>query len=86
MARTTTATKTNKTTSTTSTKPSIIATVTLIYGTGSEDIKFSSEKELNLFTVNVTKRNLNAYPYEIVDATGAIFIIRSFLFCKIIRH
>ena len=60
------------------------AEVQLAHGAGYETIYISTKKQLDRFIRDVTKRNLNQYPMELIDAAGNLFIIRSFLFAKVV--
>lgn len=64
-------------------KPSHYAEVSMAHGAGQEKIYFSDQRSLDSFIKDVTKRNLLAYPLVFNDATGSLFVIRSFLFCKV---
>ena len=60
------------------------AAVQLAHGAGYETIYIATKNHLDRFIRDVTKRNLNQYPMELIDVTGNLFIIRSFLFAKIV--
>ena len=60
------------------------AEVKLAHGAGCETIYIETKTQLNRFIRDVSKRNLEQYPMELVDATGDLFVIRSFLFAKIV--
>ena len=60
------------------------AEVQLAHGAGYETIYLSTKSKLDRFIRDGTKRNLNQYPMELIDAAGNLFVIRSFLFAKII--
>ena len=65
-------------------KPNFMYEVKLFTGHGTESLFFNDEKKLERFKINVIKRNLEAAPLEVTDATGTLFIIRGFLFAKVI--
>lgn len=64
-------------------QPKYYAEVALVYGSGEKKIYFNDQKRLDRFIIDVTKRKLDAYPLQFVDAAGKCFIIRSFLFMEI---
>lgn len=64
-------------------KPSHYAEVSMAHGAGEKKIYFSDQRSLDSFIKDVTKRNLLAYPLVFNDATGKLFVIRSFLFCEV---
>tara|TARA_R100001510_G_scaffold57433_1_gene65464 strand:- start:366 stop:677 length:312 start_codon:yes stop_codon:yes gene_type:complete len=57
--------------------------IDLVHGAGEHTVKLLDRKTLDKFVQNVTKRNLNAYPYIFTDDAGQTFILREFLFCRI---
>ena len=67
-------------------KPRYAFEVLLFTATGNESIYFDDQKRFDRFIINVTKRNLVLAPLDITDATGTLFIIRSFQFAKVINH
>ncbi len=89
MTRANTATKSKTTaskTKTTTTKASATkeyAVVRMAHGAGVEEIYFETEDKLNRFLNDVMKRNLTHYPLQLLDARNNLYIIRSFLFCKV---
>lgn len=60
--------------------------VQLFTGNGKESLFFNDESNMKRFSINVTKRNLAVAALEVTDATGTLFIIRSFQFAKVINH
>jgi len=58
--------------------------IQLAHGAGFESIYLPTKATLDKFVINVTKRNLEAYPLALTDINGDFFIIRSFLFSKIV--
>ena len=62
------------------------ATIHLAHGSGLEKIEVASENALKVFEQNITKRDLQAYPWKFSDMHGNEYILRQFLFCKIVRH
>ena len=60
--------------------------VALVHGGGEHMVKLNDKKTLDKFVTNVTKRNLNAYPYMFTDDAGQTFILREFLFCRIVQN
>ncbi len=58
--------------------------IKLFTGHGTESLFFNEEKKLERFKINVTKRNLEAAPLQVRDDSGTLFIIRGFLFAKIV--
>ena len=60
--------------------------VALVHGAGEHLVKLNERKTLDKFITNVTKRNLNAYPYIFTDDAGQTFILREFLFCRIVQN
>jgi alpha-beta hydrolase superfamily lysophospholipase len=60
--------------------------VALVHGGGEHIVKLNDKKTLDKFVTNVTKRNLNAYPYMFTDDAGQTFILREFLFCRIVQN
>ncbi len=60
--------------------------VALVHGGGEHIVKVNDKKTLDKFVTNVTKRNLNAYPYMFTDDAGQTFILRDFLFCRIVQN
>lgn len=58
--------------------------VKLYTGHGTESLYFNEESQLERFKINVTKRNLETAPLKVTDATETLFIIRGFLFAKVI--
>ena len=60
--------------------------VALVHGGGEHIVKLNDKKTLDKFVTNVTKRNLNAYPYMFTDDAGQTFILRDFLFCRIVQN
>ena len=67
-------------------KPRYAFEVLLFTGNGKESIYFDEKKLFDRFIINVTKRNLVLAPLELTDATGTLFVIRSFQFAKVINH
>jgi len=57
--------------------------IDLVHGAGEQTVKLTDKKRLDKFVNNVTKRNLNAYPYIFTDDDGQTFILREFMFCRI---
>ncbi len=53
-------------------------------GHGTESLFFNEQSKMNRFKTNIVKRNLEVAPLEVTDATGSLFIIRGFLFAKVI--
>ena len=82
MARAKTATRTAS--KPTEKKLEYYAEVTLAHGAGCETLYIKTKTQLDRFIIDVSKRNLEVYPLQLVDATGNLFIIRSFLFSKIV--
>lgn len=64
-------------------KPTYYAEVSLAHGAGEKTIYLESQKRLDRFIIDVTKRKLDSHPLQLVDASGRLFIIRSFLFCEV---
>ena len=60
--------------------------VALVHGAGEHIVKLNDRKTLDKFVTNVTKRNLNAFPYIFTDDAGQTFILREFLFCRIVQN
>ena len=60
--------------------------VALVHGGCEHMVKINEQKTLDKFVTNVTKRNLNAYPYMFTDDAGQTFILREFLFCRIVQN
>lgn len=67
-------------------KPEFAFEVALVHGGGEHMVKLNSRSTLDRFITNVTKRNLNAYPYVFTDDAGQTFILREFLFCRIVEN
>lgn len=67
-------------------KPQFAYEVALVHGGGEHMVKISDRSTLDKFITNVTKRNLNAYPYVFTDDAGQTFILREFLFCRIVEN
>jgi len=67
-------------------KPKYAFEVLIFTGHGEQSIYFDEKKAFDRFIINVTKRNLVLSPLEVTDATGTLFIIRSFQFAKVIDH
>lgn len=62
------------------------ATIFIAHGSGMEKIEVAKEIDLKVFEQNVTKRDLQAYPWKFQDMHGNEYILRQFLFAKIVRH
>ena len=62
------------------------STVSLVHGAGEIAIELGSEKALEVFRINVMKRDLRAFPWEFQDRHGTTYILRDFLFCRIVIH
>jgi hypothetical protein len=60
--------------------------VALVHGAGEYIVKFNEKRRLDKFVTSVTKRNLNAYPYVFTDDAAQSFILRDFLFCRIVQN
>jgi hypothetical protein len=60
------------------------AEVQLAHGAGCETIYIQNQHKLDRFIQDVSTRNLQSYPLQLVDAAGNLFIIRSFLFSKVV--
>ena len=60
------------------------AEIQLAHGAGCETIYLPTKAKLDRFIQDVSTTNLQSYPLSIVDASGNLFVIRSFLFSKII--
>jgi hypothetical protein len=71
---------------TTTLKKMPIATITLVHAAGECPVDIADEKFLQVFITNVTKRDLRAFPWAFTDMHGNEFILRDFIFCKIVRH
>lgn len=63
-----------------------LVTITLVHAAGECLVELDSEKFLKTFITNVTKRDLRAFPWEFSDMHGNDYILRDFIFCKIVRH
>ena len=83
MTRANTATKSKSTASKSQTTTKEYAVVRMAHGAGVEEIYFETEDKLNRFLNDVMKRNLTHYPLQLLDARNNLYIIRSFLFCKV---
>tara|TARA_Y100001963_G_C6394245_1_gene271186 strand:+ start:168 stop:425 length:258 start_codon:yes stop_codon:yes gene_type:complete len=62
------------------------ATIVLVHGAGEMSIQLDSERMVESFKMNVTKRDLRAFPWEFQDMHGTSYILREFLFCRIVLH
>jgi len=67
-------------------KPYYNYEIALVHGAGEHYVYFNTKEELDHFVLCVTKRNLNAYPYLFTDIAGQTFILREFLFCRIVQN
>ena len=61
-------------------------TVHIAHGGGIEKVEFANENQLAAFIQNVTKRDLQHFPWRFPDMHGNEYILRQFLFAKIVRH
>jgi len=75
-----------KQTDVTDNKPNKHATIFIAHGSGMEKIEVASEGAIKVFEQNVTKRDLQSYPWKFSDMHGNEYILRQFLFAKIVRH
>lgn len=62
------------------------ATIHIAHGSGMEKIEVAKEIDLKVFEQNVTKRDLQAFPWKFKDMHNNEYILRQFLFAKIVRH
>ena len=67
-------------------KPQYRYEIALVHGAGEHSVYFNTKAELDHFVLCVTKRNLNAYPYLFTDVARQTFILREFLFCRIVEN
>jgi len=61
-------------------------TITLVHAAGECLVEFDKQKAYDQFVTNVTKRDLRAFPWSFYDMHGNEYILRDFIFCKVVRH
>lgn len=67
-------------------KPEAFVTIKLVHAAGECLVELGSQSALDTFITNVTKRDLRAFPWSFYDIHGNEFILRDFIFAKVIRH
>jgi len=67
-------------------QPKPLVSITLVHAAGECLVELDNEKMFTQFVTNVTKRDLRAFPWSFFDMHGNEYILRDFIFCKIVRN